>query len=411
VAAELAEQKVQNEHIEIEVQKLHDRVNQILLETVDLHATNMGMFDERKTLTDLTTRQQEGILDAERVISRLQAEYQILSVIFTDAQHDRLQMEKEHQVVENNHQVLRDNVANRQKTIDEMRSTIGIEQSFLRKCASQFQEKTIEIHVMMGELSTLEAKTRELEAKRETMLTLEYNMHRLVSENMFEKQKCMALIHEFSVLRNVHRWHALAAVDPTYAKQLVYRGSLSAKIDAAHRKLIELRAERDALKRQLKKEGPVSKDHSALPARDQILAYQQDLHEKEGQLRELKRMVAENDPSLRNSVTAVHRVHEKVVERRETAAKLRTQSTSVFNPRPQGWFITEAPVHTFLGGGFVSRPTVALPEVPGTYGVSTSPLLDRRSKSSFASPTAKRQQRFIPNSHLFAARKPLPALP
>jgi chromosome segregation ATPase len=371
----------------------------------------MDMWEAKKTLTELTVKQQQGILDAERVISRLQAECQTLSHIFLDAQHDRLQMEKEHQVLANNHQVLRDELRHKFKTIEGMRSQISIEQNFMLKCASQFQDKTGEIHVMIGELTNLDAKTRELEAKRETMLTLEYHMHRLVSEHMFEKQKCMALIHEFSVLRNVHRWHAISAVDQTYAKQLNYRGQLSAKIDKAHRELIELKAEKNRLRELLKAKGEKVVSLSANEVMERMAAYSEDLQEKEVQLSELKRAVAENNPAMRNSIASVNQVQEKIVQRRGTVARMRTKSVAGLLPKHEPWFLTEAPVNKYIGGGFIARPTITVADPPANEPITPSPLVERRSKSAFSSPMGKKQQKHGPGSSLLSPqRKPLPAL-
>ena len=97
-----------------------------------------------------------------------------------------------------------------------------------------FNDKTAEMADSFNELNRLQQKTEELEKKREKMTTLEYKMHRSIAENMIEQQKYVALIHEFSVPRNVHRWHALGAVDPYYVKQLKYRSLLSAKIESSH---------------------------------------------------------------------------------------------------------------------------------------------------------------------------------
>jgi hypothetical protein len=323
------------------------------MDTVDLHTQNMAMAEHKKTLVTITEGQQQGILEAERTISRLQAECQTLTHILTEAEHDHLQIQKEHQVVENNLQVVRDGLLHKNKTIEHVRSEIFIEQAWIVKSASQFKEKTLEILVMVKELLNLEAHTRELEDAREKMLALDYHKQRLVSEHLFEQRKCMALIYEFSVLRNVHRWDGIGAVDPTYAKQLWYRARLTGKIDAAHRQAIELHTERDRLKARLAI--VMARPSQVLTASDvaqRIEAYGADLHEKESQLKELRMLVARNDPLMHNSIKNVSELHVRVTDRRGNIARLRTASMANRKPT-EPWFLTEGLQNTIYGGGFV----------------------------------------------------------
>jgi hypothetical protein len=312
------------------------------------------------------------MLETERTISRLQAESQTLTHIWTEAQHDRLQMEKERQVLENNQKAARDELMKKSKTIEKMRWDIAIEQVFLRKCQSQYIAKVSEVTTQMSELGVLEEKTRELEVKRERMLALDRETHRLAMAAMFERQKCVALIHEFSVPRNVHRWDAIAAVDPTYVKHIKYHGQLTGKIDAAHRELIRLREIRDQLKVKAgtaaaKGECGMTKDQVA----EHIKEYTEDIAEKEAAIAEMQKLFEGNTPTMHKSIENIQGLRQKVTDRHGTAARLRTRSVAAIRPQAgEGatWFMTEVPVDRFKGGGFLSRGASELADPRHDYG-------------------------------------------
>jgi predicted nucleic acid-binding Zn-ribbon protein len=407
---EYIELKTQCDQVEAEIRTLEKKSVDILISTVDLHTKNMGMAEHKKTLIAITGGQQQGILDAERTISRLQAEYQTLSHILTEAQHDHLQMQKEHQVVENNLQVIRDDLRHKCKTIEHVRSEIFIQQTWIMKSGRQFKEKTLEILSMVKELLDYEARTRELEEAREKMLTLDYHKQRLVSEHMFEQRKCLALIYEFSVLRNVHRWDLIAAVDQTYAKQLWYRAQLTGKIDAAHREGIELRAERDRLKAKLAIEMQrPSRMLSTAEVAERIEAYSEDLREKESQLKELRMLVSRNDPLMHNSIKSVSEIHVKVTDRRGNIARLRTASVAS-RKAPEPWFLTEGLQSTVYGGGFVVPPLEA-ERAENTDLSNTDMKVKPRAKTSLDTTQAKRLKSIIGVVRVKSPKRvPLPAL-
>jgi hypothetical protein len=203
----------------------------------------------------------------------------------------------------------------------------------------------------------LDQRTKEFEAGRERLSALNYEALRLTTEAMFERQKCGGLVHEFSVQRNVHRWDIMAAVDPTYVKQLKYRCQLTSKLDASHRELIDLIEEKRKLQEKVTKTVASASKSSKVSVEEQMAVYAADIAKKEEQIEGLRRQVDENRPNMHSSMSDVAAVHEKVVMRRGNCAKLRTQSVAAMRPAGEDavWFITEAPMYRIRGGGFVSR--------------------------------------------------------
>jgi hypothetical protein len=308
-------------------------------------------------------------------------------------------MEKERQGLENNIKVTRDDLAKKARTIEKVRSQIGLERVFLRKCESQYSEKAGEVMTLFHELTVLETKTRDLEVKRERMQALDYEAHRLAIETLFEKERCVALIHEFSIPRNVHRWDAIAAVDPTYVSHLHYHGLLVGKIDAAHRELIRLREVRDDLRGKLdarfaKRPGKLSRQQVA----EYIAKYTEDVIKKDAQIEELSRAVHGNTPSMHSSLASMEDMRQKIVSRHGVAARLRTRSVAAMAPSgdPGAWFMTEVPIDTFKGGGFVARGTSGLGRVvAGEPVVLKTDILtmDNRARSSLLMSNSKKVTR------------------
>jgi uncharacterized coiled-coil DUF342 family protein len=357
ISVEVEEVRTQLAELEREVKELDEHLSALLVKTVVTHAENMSVAEHRKLLSAMTEGQMQGILETERIISRLQAESQTLSHLWIESQHDRLQMDKERQVVDNNLKVARNELLKKSKTIEHLRSQIAIEEVFLRKCAFQYTERAHEVVGYVGELTSLQEKTRELEAKRELMLALEYRAQRLFLESMFETQKYVALVHEFSIPRNVHRWHVLAAVDPTYVKQLRYHCLLTAKLDAAHRKLIRLVDRRNKLREKVSKAESRKTTLTANQVNNYITQYTRDIQQREEQIEELRKGVDDNQGNMRDSVKGVEAVRSKIMARHGCIARLRTKSTVAMRPQTQNttWFFTEVPVDTMRGGGFLSR--------------------------------------------------------
>jgi hypothetical protein len=399
VSVEVEELRTQCNQLDIEIRALQEHFEEIMLMTVDTHANHLVVAQRRKFLLNTTEDQKKGMLETERTISRLQAESQTLTHIWTEAQHDRLQMKKEHQVLENNQKAARDELMKKSKTIEKMRWDIAIEQVFLKKCQSQYIGKVAEVMTHMSELAALKEKTRELEEKRERMLGLDYETHRLAIEAMFERQKCVALIHELSVPRNVHRWDAIAAVDPTFVKHIQYHGQLTGKIDAAHRELIRLHEIRDQLKVEAR---TVALRGGSGMTRDQaveyIKKYTEDIAEKDAVIAEMHKLFQRNTPAMHKSIESVQGLRQKVTDRLGTATRLRTRSVAAMRPQAgEGvtWFMTEVPVDTFTGGGFLRPTAVQLAGTRSNNGAvelkmdALSPP-NKRAKSSLLNLVSKR---------------------
>jgi hypothetical protein len=129
------------------------------------------------------------------------------------------------------------------------------------------------------------------------------------------------------------------------------------------------------------------------------------LQDKESQLKELRMLVARNDPLMQSSIKNMSELHSKVTDRRGNLARLRTASAAARRP-VEPWFLTEGVQSTVYGGGFV-MPGIE-PEEP--IDLSNSGMAVRqRAKTSMAGPGAKRMK---PDTAVARVRSPkLPRLP
>jgi hypothetical protein len=228
----------------------------------------------------------------------------------------------------------------------------------------------------------------------------------------------VALIHEFSIQRNVHRWDAIAAVDPTYVTHIRYHGILVSKIDAAHRELIRLREVRDDLRGKVdakitKYSGKLSKQQVA----EYIAKYKEDIAEKDAQINELSRTVCGNTSSMHSSLASMEDMRQKITSRHGITVRLRTRSVAALAPSrdPGTWFMTELPIDTFRGGGFIGRGTSrlarAVAEEPIDLKTDTVTVDNRARSSLLASNSRKVTRPGKPNEMRSQPRPVLPPLP
>ncbi|OHS95380.1 hypothetical protein TRFO_10511 [Tritrichomonas foetus] len=351
---------IQNDQLSEQIHELQTKFMNMLKETGYDHLKCRTRLEEISGIEAIIETLHTNIHTTERMISRLQAEYQTLNHVLRDAQHDHLQQKKERQLLVNNQQIILQDTYAKNKKIEDLRDKICSTEAYLKRCSSMYKEKETEILNLMDQLKNMEARTAELEAKREKLTQMEYKMHRMVAATIVEKQKCMTLIHEFSVPRNVHRWQVVGAVDQAFAKNIQFRTEISAKIEAAHSQLCALKEERDKLKEALEKMKTVQNTKSSKEeVQNAIDAYIQDIKRMDRELSEMKKQYKQNKPSERNSESKVTKVRSSLVQRRGNTNTIKNEIAAAVEPDPAKlFFITENPLmNPMLGGGFSIKHT------------------------------------------------------
>jgi chromosome segregation ATPase len=354
VSAEVNAREKDVRELERDLKTLREVRLELLNKIVSTHSVNRIILTRIVMMRKEMEGQKNGILETERITSRLQAECQTLAHLWREAKHDRLQIDKERQVVEHNLKLARDELAKKNRSVEKLRGQIEVEHIFLRKCAFQYAERAVDVVGFARDLDNLTQKTSFLEEKRTRVLALEHHTQRLSLHLMFESQKYLALAREFSVPRNVHRWDVMETVNPTYVKHFRYYGLLTAKLDASHRQLIELTEERDKLREDLEKAKNRKRPLTTEQVRDYIAQYTEDIQEREKQIAELQKSVEGNQNDLRDSLKEVSAVRSQIVARNADAALLRTKSATAIREKSSGWFFTEVPVDTMRAGGFLA---------------------------------------------------------
>ena len=408
--------KKQYEQLAKESQEIQNQLNQIIAENNELstkyenlkqwiinaHFENINTKSRIYCLGVLTEKSQKGIYETERITSRIQAECQTLNFILTQSQHEKLQQQQETQLLENNLRLVRNELSSKTKKYENIKSQIQSDEAYIKKCSKLFQDKSNDINDSLLQLKSLQQKTRDLEQKREKLSNLEFEMHRLFTERMTEQTKCSSLIHEFSIPRNIHRWHQLSAVDPSYVKQLKYRSILSSKIEKAHEELLNLQKERDSLKQQYAQlSNKTNNSLSINQVQNYINQYKEDIRLKDMQLKELRLLVNENKPDIEKSIQSLEGIRSKVTQRRGATSSLNIRVNQLKQQTQnsgQPWFITEAPLYAIYGGGFVSKPekprnqnTTIEDSSELTIGSSEAPsYYQHRPLSSLVSPTIRK---------------------
>lgn len=366
----------ENDDIKNDIIRLNDELEEnsslerkLNRDIVDTHEKRRICSLVCTNLSDGSGNLREGIFALERVISRLCAEVQTLNHIINEAKHDKTQQKNEMSLLASNIEITRRAIYERNAKIQNIRSELMILENNKRECQKAYKTMCEDMLNATDELDAMNKKSEKLEIKRDHLKQLQFEYHRYSTELLFEKQKYSALVYEFSVLRNVHRWEVIGAVDPFYATNLRYRAEITRKIDLAHEKLMRLRNQRDDLIKSISEyKNKLEKTPTKEEAAKLIQAYSSSIRKKEKYMRDIRLSIEGNVPNISNSITKLENIKSKVNRKRMVTATIKNRSILVstelkMKEKQQStsdedqWFITESSVHVpnILGGGYVVR--------------------------------------------------------
>ncbi|KAK8864845.1 hypothetical protein M9Y10_010372 [Tritrichomonas musculus] len=344
---------------------LHQKYQDMLLETAKDHLSLRALQEDIGLINMKMDNMQKMIKTTERITSRIQAESQTLFHILQDAGHDGLQQQKELQLLIKNKEVVQTQILKKDTQLNELKEKIKADQLYLKKCSKMFKDTIQSMIKMQTELENCQQLTKELEIKREKSRVFEYEMHKMLTDSIVEKEKFAALTHEFAVPRNVHRWDLLNAVDPGLVKQLKFRTEISGKIDLAHRKHLELLKEKEDLEGQLQKmREKMERTPSKAQVQNDIQRYKEDIKRMDDEMSEIDAKLITNRKQISDKFTSISTVRNKVAERKEITIDLTNDiselraSSSLSSNDGYAWFMTEIPVSkpSLRGGGFSLNP-------------------------------------------------------
>jgi len=365
---------------------------------IEFHISSRVTKAECEQMEQNSSQIQKCVLATNRIISRLQAEVQLLHHILNEAEHDGIQIQKELSMTQKNSSQIQDKIHDQKVKYDEIISSIQSQEAYLKNCSISFNQKMSEIMLMQNDLRRLRSKTEALLEKKERLRIYQYECHRVQTELMFEKTRIATLTHEFSIKRNVHRWEVMEAVDPLYVKNLKYRSSLFSKLDKSHQEFLRLSKEKDDLivainENQIKLQNMLTKDS----VYNGIFRYQEDLNQKIKQIEDIQNLINTNQGKMSSSLNTIEDVRLRLSTKRGTAAVLRTKTSLAsrnFDNTMNDWFITEQrPTFTSMGGGFIPKTHESINDNgidPDLSIVPSEPHSFRTKRSPLLSPSIKR---------------------
>lgn len=358
----------ENDNLIEQIQILGNEINQCKTDaktftdnTIDDHLQSRLTQAENDDLEKIIERLRNDTLAVERIISRLQTQRQTLDFILTEAEHDKLQIKKEAATSTGNIELSRKAIHDREVKIDEIRSEILTLERHINKSREVYMQKLNQLVESRKELDSLDARTKQLQERRDKVNQRKYELRQIQTDLLLERQKYSALLHEFSVPRNVHRWEVIAAVDPQYAANLRYRAEVTGKIDRAHCLLIDLKKQKEDLTKELQ---ALQKKLSECLTKDEVMKrielYKEDIKSKDLQMKEFRNQVNGNQTEMYRSISSIDNLRGKVTEKRGMTAVIRSRSNIASmkmnaNAQNDAWFITQGPALTpTYGGGFVA---------------------------------------------------------
>lgn len=299
------------------------------------------------------------LLDTNHSINSLMSEQQILKHILDENESDKHIQKKEYETAQGAHKVVAGVIVERRRMIDQLKADIMCTNMHIDKGKHQYMDICAEIERLQGEADKAIQRNIELEYRRERLRYTEHEYRRISGHVNQEKEKNAALIEEISLPRNVHRWQMVSATDQTYARNLQYLSKIYAKLDSAHRKLIELTQKRDKLKEQID-----NKIKDVIPNgyeyrqsyNDYVDKYKTDIEKKEKMIAEMNEQIAENRVQLSYYANNISKVRDRVNDRRSVCSTIRGRNLASRGASRQAMlYMTEPPSARPLGGGFVQK--------------------------------------------------------
>jgi chromosome segregation ATPase len=365
-----------------------------------LQSTAMDLFEMRKIVATLAFLEEEVIAttkqiqQVERITSRFQAEVQTLNYILREAKNDHLQQIKEVQLALSSKNVIQWQLHQKDGQVMLLRGQIKAAEIYRLTYERDYRKKLMEIAVLREELKVQDGITRELEEKIDRFGILEFEMQGAMKAALLERHRCLTLIHEFSIRRNVHRWQVLATVDPGFVRSLKFRTALSARINDRHQQLFALQEERELLKKQLR----VLKESSSAQVNDierrqltqqeiQRLAaeYENRMKKMEQQIRETEEQLMANRQLLAEHDRTIQSYRDKLCFRWEQTRQIEEDIRDARSHYSSGpcYFMTEPPIikPAVAGGGFNRITCAAAASSPAAMKVLPVVPSDRKRKA------------------------------
>jgi hypothetical protein len=297
--------------------------------------------------------------DANQSIAALQGEAQWLKQILSEAGSDRLLQAKEFDAARDAQKAVTGILVERRTTIDVLKDRIKILEMNIDQGLKDYAAKSTELKTLNREAMIAIEKNTDLKRKLEKLQFAQQERRRLFNLISRETEKATALTNEATVPRNVHRWDMAAAIDPGYARGCHYLSRLYGRIDAAHRTLLEIGKERDALRMEFEEKSKlriprVESQPKSYP--QYIESYKADVATKEEQIGEMAHEIATLRGRIVDVQDRIDRLRGKVNDRRSACSQLRGRNmASKEAKRELALFMTEPLDAIPLGGGFLLK--------------------------------------------------------
>jgi hypothetical protein len=261
-------------------------------------------------------------------------------------------MQKEFLLASKNRSVLQEQLYQRTAQAAELRGHVRAYEIHRLTGREEYSEMALKVADLTSQLLRQEDETRALEDQLSRKAHLDFDMRRTMRAALVERHKCIALIYEFGVQRNVHRWEVIAAVDPHYVTSLKFKGVLSRKVDARHQELMTLLDEKENLERQLEA-AKIPPERTARVMLAHMRIYKDSLKQMEEQLITMEEEIRQNRELLAAKNTAVTTSRDLLGERKVQTIQLKDCISVARNQASSPVYYMTEPV--------VPRPLVPMP--------------------------------------------------
>lgn len=294
-----------------------------------------------KALKDMQKQVTNGIRDTEKVVSQLSNELRSLTRILNDTETSRQQQQKEFHTLRNNFELVRDQLALKNKQLETMKHDIITQEKTMGNYSIRYREKMQSIATLQNEFNKHYMKNQELEKKRDYVVELDLKMKKTLSEAMIEKAKRMALYHQTDIPRQINHLSFVQAVNSELASSIQYCTLVTCKFNAAAIKLRELEEIRDNLKKQI---GEMNEEIEKALTVDEVThymeKYSEDIRVKNKILKDMQSYLQNNNGEVESTRRGAISARVEVSQRKSIANSLKLKNIENRTP----YFFTETPV-------------------------------------------------------------------
>ena len=329
------------------ISEMTDKIDYLIETTQVDHDAAKVVKEASEFIERMRDQTKIGVKASEKVNAKLIQEAVNLQSLLHKSQWDFRQQKKEYAMLVNTFHIVANQLLHKEKKIENMRSEIESTEAVLSKSRKQYSDK---IHFMLKLQKDYEyymnvnQRLEKLWQKTERLQGKELELSEALAVAQLKRGK---LVQEMTVPRNVHRYTLLEVQNPELAKQYKYVHYVHFRLQEVDNQLNKLKEEKQKLLQEIDKrnelETRITQGMTAEECMNRIAIYQEDLKQKEQQLKDMEDMINNTRIDIADEIWQVSTTRSSVTQRRASTARIKKRRTFIRQkPDSEVFYLTSA---------------------------------------------------------------------